>query len=410
MKAKPLQKLLNKPSRKRKLSDIIGEQEDRQPTRKYIRIPSKNLLPNKKVYLKEEERRGKHSKKRTSEENKKLQNAGIRTRNSSYFSVDNCSNCGAFADDSFIRTREYDVVCKKCGCVQNSEICFENEITTLSQTPTTNKKITYISERLRLFANREPRIAAEDINIIGSLFGSLCGYHITNRIPEIEKSDSESEIQSDGNLRKEIKSLYPYTLFSDPWKAYEIFSKGGAFITKKFVRELLRVVDKLDPEKVPRKTKSFEKKYTERWLQIKIYLMWGEQEFEKQLCKLPDKDLLDKMVYVASLIVDSYEKQKADLSQKKTNMLSIDLLFLLLLFQENKLEEYGWYFVSPVLHRTYLIKFNKINKAAEEDFQVFEKIFNILNSKKDINLDLSLPEGGVRELITIASKSKAYIF
>lgn len=406
--------LSNNKARKRKLEEIIGETEDSQPMRKSIRIPSKNLLPNKKVYLKEEDNRGKHSKKKAEEEKIKLQNAGIRTTNDKYFSVDNCFNCGAFADSYFVRTKEYDVVCTKCGAVQDSEVVYEDEITTLSQTPTTNKKITYISERLRLFANREPRIASEDMSVIGRTYGQLISVYSENRV--LSKQQQEDEICGTETMDKQKQHLRPLHLFRDTKVAKRTFELGAHYITKQFIRDLLRIVDKLDPEAIPRKTKSFEKKYTERWLQIKIYLMWGEEEFINSICPLPSKELLDKMVFKASLIVDAYEKQKDSMPTKKKNMLSIDLLFLLLLFQEGQecLITHGWYFVSSVLHRTYMIKRDKTNKSLEEDFQSFKKIFNSLNYSKKVKSNqvkgLILPEGGVRELIETASLGKGYLF
>lgn len=360
--------------------------------------------------MKEEDRRGKHSKKKAQEEVQKLQQNGIRTRNSGYYSVDSCSNCAADADTYFIRTKEYDVVCRKCGAVQEDEICYENEVTTLSQTPTTNKKITYISERLRLFGNREPRIASQDISIIGQTFSQLHTLYSKDKFRGSQQFKGENE--SIPNKEGESVTHFPYSIFHH-LDVDAVFGSGAGHLNKRSIRELLQLIDSLDPERVKRQTKNFEKKYTERWLQIKIYLMFGEEEYERWVCPLPSKELLDTMVYKASLVVDLYEKHKENLrvgsEKKKKNMLSLDLLFLLLLNSEGQLEQFGWYFVSHVLHRTYLISATKTNPSMETDYESYQFLFKYLNSK-DPNLALKLPDNGVRELVLRSSESKAYIF
>ena len=400
-----LEKLINKGQKRKRGNNYIGvEGQDKRP-RTYIRIPKKNLLPNKRVSLKEEDRRGKHSKKKAQEEILRLQQNGTRTRNANHFSVDVCSNCGSDADIYFIRTKEYDVVCKKCGAVQEGEISYENEVTTLSQTPTTNKKITYISERLRLFGNREPRIASTDIAIIGQTFSQLHTLYCKDKFRA-----NNTLVNTVSNQEREEISVFPYSLF-EHLNVDAVFGTSAGNLNKRSVRELLQLIDQLDQEKVPRTTKNFEKKYTERWLQIKIYLMFGEVEYEKSVCPLPKTELLDALVYKASLVVDLYEKHKENIKveKKKKNMLSLDLLFLLLLNTEGQLEQFGWYFISHVLHKTYVLSATKTNPSMENDYESYQFLFKYLNSKEP-NLALKLPDGGVRELIQRSSESRAYIF
>jgi hypothetical protein len=409
---------------------------------KSLRIPRKNLLSNRKTFKKEEDRRGRHSKKRALEEKQILQDAGIQSRNSEYYSSDYCQNCGNSADDCFIRTREYDVVCKHCGVVQACEIVYENEISTLSSVPTTNKKITYISERIRQFANCEPRIPSEDIKIIRRVYGALCQmYYKTHLSLEKDRNSSGKETtahvtdihflfgrrnkkrEGDSTERRERTSGLSRAILS------KILGDGGpTFITKSFIKELLSITDQreiLDHGKLFSSSSSssssnnyFSRRYAERWLQIKIYLCGGKEVYEELVVPLPNSELLNRIYRMAHELVHFYELKKQECKSPKKNMLSEDLLFLIILYSigsDALLELYGWYFISPHMYyssSSSLEKEKEKEKKEKEgslsplelDYQCYSRLLDLLPSpSKEM---YRLPPGGLKDFVRIASGNK----
>lgn len=382
---------------------LKGEKLEKTSRGKILRIPRKNLLPNRKVEMKEMDGRGKHSLKAAQERTRLDIENGRRVRNSSNFSVDYCKNCNSFADDSFIRTDQYDVVCKKCGVVQDGDIFYEGQIVTLSKSPSTNKKVSYLRERCRLLANREPRICAEDIKIIRRFYGTLNQNWFVNRV--VHQGNEDRAIVK--VLRSDERRTKLERAIEDP-----------AYLSKSIIHFLLRCIDQFEPSSELRKssrTKSFAKKYGERWLQIKIYLYGfgkGEKDFEEYITALPTTSELEEIHQWGTKIIDFYEARRDDISSSKKNMLSLDLMFLLILYNLNLLQKFGWYFVTKHMHKHYYVnlpvKKSKINQSLEKDLIGFAQIFDQSIALKEKGF--IVPKEGISELVKIAADNKAYIF
>lgn len=303
-----------------------------------IRVPYINTLPNKKVHLRDVENRGKFSKFENARKTQESIAKGETVSNSNGYSTDNCSNCGAYADDYFVNTPEWDVVCRKCGAVQPSERAFEGAVERNTKLSSPYRQRTYFSERLRLFGNLEPRIPKQDIRLIGQVYSELCTLLCTL------KSANHSSGAGLRALETELKAHGLYGWFDDDPRA----------ITKDFIKTLLTLIDKhISVPSIRGTTKSFKKKYLERWLQIKIFLC-GEHYFKNNISELPDKDLLNTMLSLACHISILYKTKKEEIGLdevRKKSHPNVDLLFLLILYNLGELNKFAWYFVSKkILH------------------------------------------------------------
>lgn len=318
-----------------------------------LRVPFSNHLPNKYVRAKEVENRGKYSKYKERKELERLENAGIRKRNSGYYMFDNCNNCLSPADDYFVRTPEHEVVCRNCGAVQCDEKCIENSIQAAQKLSTGYKKRVYLCERLRQSGNLEPRIVREDILLIGQVYSELESSYC-KVIDTIEEGEERNKA-----LRK---------LGLEGW-----FIEHPGDITKDFVKTLLSAVDLLSPA-VRNHSYSFKKKYTERWLQIKIFFC-GESYFKNYVSKLPDYELLTKIFFLSNEIADVYENKRAEakIFTEKKSIPSLDLMMLLVLYNisPDDLDEFGWY---------YQVKAPE-SDSSRRDFETLVKILEYLNSQ-----------------------------
>lgn len=364
-----------------------------------IRIPKRNTLSNRIIEEKEIENRGKYSKKYYEKRNADDIANGIRNSNSNNYASDMCIHCNSSSDVSFVRTKEYDVVCTKCGVVQPNETFYYGQTQTLLELSPAYQEKTYISERLRQFANLEPRIPRKDLFLIGLVY---CEFDKINcEIIDSKKTNTEK----DDELRD--KGLFGW------------FKANPGDITKETIKKLLQIIDKkiqfTEEIKKGIKTKSFTNKYSERWLQIKIFIC-GEDYYTNHICDIPDKELLNELLTEAALVSYVYKHKRVECgisNIKKKNMIKIDLLFLLLLYSisEETLKQFGWYFTSKKLHSIYIDKMvfdkskqlKKSKKTIEEDLSTLSLVFNYLNSITDKKRQFTFEIATLDEIIQIAS-------
>ncbi len=360
-----------------------------------LRIPFINTLPNRKVRKRDSENRGKFSKFLSEKQRENDIRSGLRVSNSGYFSTDFCFCCGAYSDESFVHTPEYDVVCKKCAAVQPSEVFYEDAIHSTQKSSSAYKERTYLSERLRLFANAEPRIPREDIRLIGQVYSEL-----ESRYSKICDKEEDPEKRSEKLRRLGLDGGW--------------FINHPGYISKDFIKTILTLIDnKLKPS-IKGITKSFKRKYLERWLQIKIFLC-GEAYYKKNVNSLPAPELLDDMLLLGCQLtsVFKHKKEEAKIFVEKRSVPNVDLMFLLILWNIDReyLAQYGWYFLSQAVKDGA----GKKDSAIQKDYEVLEKVFEYLNSEyKNRNsasdqfircLELGnwhLPEGGLLTIVDFA--------
>lgn len=365
-----------------------------------LRIPFINTLPHRKIKKKDYENRGKFSKFKSQKQRERDIASGLRVSNAGYYCTDFCFNCGAYSDEAFVSTPEYDIVCTKCAAVQPSETCFENAIDSAPKPSSAYKERTYLSERLRQFGNHEPRIPREDIRLIGQVYSEL-----DKRYSKVLSKEEDPERQTE-----ELKRLGLQGWFID----------DPSYIGKSFVKTILTLIDKTIDPKLRGITKSFKKKYLERWLQIKIFLC-GQAYYIRNVCNLPSEELLASMLLLSCQITSVFKnkKEEANIGTEKKSVPNVDLMFLLILYNIDiyHLREFGWYFLSQAVKEG--VESENANTAIKKDYHYLSKIFKYLNSEyKHRNpasdkfascLDKGywhLPEeqGGLKEIIRIANE------
>lgn len=392
-------RLYTRGEEKRGVIDSTSDFLKRLSKKLKIRIPKRNTLANRIIEEKEIENRGKYSKKYYEKRNADDIANGIRNSNRNNYLSDMCCHCSSLADISFVRTKEYDVVCTKCGVVQPNEAFYYGQAQTLLELSPAYQEKTYISERLRQFANLEPRIPRKDLFLIGLVY---CEFDKINcEIIDSKKTDSEK----DNELS--TKGLQGW------------FKENPGDITKETIKKLLQIIDKKiqfnDEIKKGIKTKSFTNKYSERWLQIKIFIC-GQDYYTNHICDLPDKELLNELLTEATLVSYAYKHKKIECgitNIKKKNMIKIDLLLLLLLYSisHDTLKQFGWYFTSKKLHSIYIDKMvsdkskqlKKSKKTIEEDLSTLSMVFNYLNSITDKKRQFTFEIATLEEIIQIVS-------
>lgn len=328
-----------------------------------LRIPLVNTLPNRKVRSRESENRGKFSKVLASKQRERDIQTGIRLSNNGFYSTDFCFCCGAYSDEAFVPTPEYEVVCKECAAVQPSEKCFEDAIDSTLKSPTAYKERTYLSERLRLFGNLEPRIPREDFELIGQVYSEL-----ESRYSKIHDEEEDPERRSERLGRIGFKG---------DW-----FIQHPGNITKDFIQTLLTLIDQTLSPNLRGVTKSFKRKYLERWLQIKI-LLCGKNYYKNCICDLPDSLLLDDMLALACQVTSIFKNKKdeARIFTEKRSVPNVDLMFLMILYNIDifYLRKFGWYFLSKAVREGSAP--DKPLSAIHGDYDTLCKIFEYLNSQ-----------------------------
>lgn len=388
------------PSNRKPLHGLFRRGDSLNTKKNGLRIPFINTLPHRKIKKRDYENRGKFSKFKSQNEREKDINSGLRLSNAGYYSTDFCFNCGAYSDEAFVSTPQYDVVCTKCAAVQPSETFFENAIDSAPKPSSAYKERTYLSERLRQFGNHEPRIPREDIRLIGQIYSEL-----DTRYSKVVNKEEDPERQA-----KELKRLGLHGWFID--------HPGN--IGKGFIQTLLTLIDKTINPKLRGITKSFKKKYLERWLQIKIFLC-GETYYKNSICSLPTEDLLTSMLLLSCQTTSVFKnkKEEAGIGSEKRSVPNVDLMFLLILYNIDVyyLRQFGWYFLSQAVKDG--VESSNPNSAIKRDYHYLSKIFKYLNSEykhrnpvsdKFVNClekgSWHLPEekGGLVEIIRIAKE------
>lgn len=328
-----------------------------------LTIPLINRVANRYIAKREFENRGKFSKTKS----KQLRDSdifkGIRLENVHGFASDNCTNCGSSTQDYCVWTKDYEQVCKKCGAVQPDKYS-EDAVDGPQKISSSYQKRTYLSERIRLFGNVEPRIPRQDLKLIGLVYSELDT--ISGKISNEKSNHKEQKstiIESSG---------LPKRCFEEP-----------STINKAFIKSLLQCVDYMRSKHpslrnqygVDKEDKiKFKTKYSERWLQVKVFLC-GENYYRRNVCSIPSEDLLNEMYKLSREIVKVFEekKEEASLVNHKKSVLKTDLIFLVVLFniEPRLLSVYGWYFSNDSIKRG--------ANSAIRDFENLQKIIHYLN-------------------------------
>lgn len=355
-----------------------------------LRTPIRNCIPNHFVPKKIIDRRGKKKSKQSVNNNTNSDNG------SDYDLI--CTSCGNNDYSRFIQDKQNCPVCENCGTVKTSEVTYFKE---LSQVQTEDKQCyqrrSYLSERLRQFANAEPRISEPDLEVIRYTYARLC--EAFNEGHPLFKRSTRTR-------KKYIKGIV------------EHFTPREEDITKQHIKSLLDFIDGSMDKVVSvhpygtEKRPSFKKKYLERWAQIKRYFC-GDTYYYKFIVSKPQQETIDLMFKVATLVTVVYEtpeqynfvletdvysksaKEEEDPeflaatlhlpdkpvefdccgvsysfiktrpvplmlddppplheNKKKKNIPSLDLLFLMILYGDcdDSLEVHGWYFVKKIMH------------------------------------------------------------
>ena len=343
-----------------------------------LRIPSRNELPHRKIKIKLDDARGKHSVKKLKIlkhlELKKLEDLGIKNKNVSGFSTDICCNlrCGASADDNFTHNEEYQVVCKVCGAVQASEVFFEGEINSLQKIDVSSpeyKSRTYRAEIIRAWGNCEPRIPREDYLLIRQTYDKAI--------------DMYNKVKSNESLSEEEKQKVLHTTGLEYWASGD--TEG---LKKREFKRLLQTIDHFS-EKIKGKT-NFTKKYLERWLQFKIEIN-SPESYSTHVAKIPDQTLMSDVFDLSNIFdktfIDNKEvilsSSNSKISMKKKSSLSLPLCILIVLYNISKdtLRHYGWYFVNENIYKAYHDTNEKRKKKSSlfKDFEIYKLLINFLN-------------------------------
>ncbi len=340
----------------------------------FLRIPKINTLHNKFIKKKLEERRGKYSKTKAEQTREKDVREGRRLSNSCDYMRDCCYKCDSPSDQYFTITSDYDTVCKFCAVVQ-PEKYFEEQMDYIQKISSSYQKRTYISERLRLFGNVEPRICREDLKLIGQVYSEIDEIYCKVYNEEEDKERRTQRLRDLG-----IDLWFPGHVAEFEKNSIKVILQCVDYIREK--NPTLRYYDGVEKED----GRSFVHKYTERWLQIKIFLC-GVIYYEQSVCSIPDTNLLNDMYKLCTIFLDIYENHRieARVYSDKRSIVSTDLLFLVILYNidPSLVETYGWYFLNDSL-RSLLspTSENAVQSAIQKDYFVIEKIIEYLNSQE----------------------------
>lgn len=338
---------------------------DKPRPKQILRIPRANYREHKYVSKKDSENRGKYSRKKAEIIRKEDENSGLRVKNTNGYCVDNCHNCNRSSQDYMVWSPDSELVCTGCGAVQ-FEKYYEGAVESPQKLSSSYETRTYICERIRAFGNVEPRIPRQDARFIGRVYSELESFFC--KVLDEEKNKTGPRVT-------------PSDIETTGLKVW--FIEHPADINKNFVKMLLKCCDRIremNPtvrrlEGIDREDHvKFKTKYTERWLQIKIFLC-GPSYYQRCVCDIPGEELLKNLYSLSMQIVTVYEnfKEEANLIVEKKSIIKTDLIFLVSLYNLNPdyLETYSWYFYNDTLAK------NPLGWAS--DYVNLQKILYFLN-------------------------------
>ena len=221
-----------------------------------------------------------------------------------------------------VLNRDKEFVCTRCGVVQENIKTLEDQVDSLGDASISYHHKNYFAERCAQFQNTDPRIPKKHRKIIRQFYTTLLVNH-SEELPE--------GFPDWGNIEK---------------------------LQKHHIRYLLTIIGS-----------SWRRKYTERWLQIKIDFL-GIEFYEMYVHRLPEPILIATMKRLFDLVCHVWQNMKKDEAGYK-NIPRLDICFLIMLYNLQKLQDYGWYFISEAIH--------KQTKAVLRDYRRYRKVFSILN-------------------------------
>jgi hypothetical protein len=209
----------------------------------------------------------------------------------------------------------------------------------------------HFNERCKLFGNCEPRICGRHLDLIRQVYTKMASqleYDVVF-IPKNNKGSKVDVLQSPlpvaGALNKHhIRLILRYIDFTqdpcenDDWELYQYDQLHHACIK--------------DTLKNDRQYTNWTKKYSERWLQIKVHLVGGAYKWQQQkLPEIPDQSLLARLSVNFRVINKAFEEIKDDyprLFKGRHNIVNLDSVFLHLLINEDNQDftyykRYKWY-------------------------------------------------------------------
>lgn len=451
-----------------------GEERKKEIRLPSLRTPIRNCIPNYFVPRKILDQRGK----------KKSNRLVVNQQQQDGTHHDLICDCCHNHDPSrFTQDSQNCPVCEDCGVVQTSQITYSNELQESQKKNSQGyKRRSYLGERLRQFSDSEPRIPEPDLQTIRYTYARLReafdqGHPLFKKSPHKREKYIERLVESfttreEDTTKQHIKALLDFIDHS--------MDTPGIL------------------KKSEEKRSSFKKKYLERWAQIKKYFC-GDSYYFNNLVTKPNERILDLMFKLATLVTMVYEnksqrdyilstpryhyvreeedeeffeevsgeftssssssdgcccglfsqqpREQQNLDRflddpvninKKRNMPSIDLLFLMILFAdgEDSLEVHGWYFVKKIMHE-YTFKLPTLSSsppgksvrgileerkkkrdskfnALRVDFLILKKILTHLNQDFKTTLD-NIPEfveesiktpKNIGQLVKIAARNK----
>lgn len=418
-----------------------------------LRTPIRNCIPSYFVPKKLSDQRGK--KKSNSNQNQNNNKDGT-----NYDLI--CDCCYNHDPSRFFQDTQNCPVCKDCGVVKVSEVTYCNE---LQESETKNKQCykrrSYLGERLRQFSDSEPRIPEPDLQTIRYTYARLreafnqdhplFKKSTHKRAKYIERLVRSFTIYEEDTTKQHIKALLDFIDHSmdlgegilkkeekppsfkkkylERWAQIKKYFCGDNYYFNHLVtKPNERVLDLLfklatlvtmiyentnKREYILSRYKHIKEEEDEDFLEAlknKVLQETSFSEEEEEGCcgvglfsTTPPKP---KEVYVELYLEDP------KIQNKKKNIPSIDLLFLMILFAdgEDTLEVHGWYFVKKIMHEyTFKLptfgddktfsevleerekKRNNKYSALRSDFLILKKILTFINEDCKNTLD-SIPE------------------
>lgn len=279
--------------------------------------------------------------------------------------INTCNNCGS---TNFIINNDSEYVCTSCGTCSNNRVSCNNYtfsgISNMgngvlhrgstytdcdsygagkptryrnprkggyylrSPSSAEYNRCNHVSERLKLASNQDPRICYQHLQLIREVCIAL-----TRDVYQIPIEECTRHI-----LRNCLQYIdkYPNIDNDEVYNAIAQIIENYDYV----------VEDRYD-EKSKRSSTKFTKKYAERWLQIKIFVVGGLDEWHK--LKLPEILPIDTVVQMNELFKHvnfAFNKLYPNASTRH-NILNLDTVFLHLLkaISQETYNKYNWYFM-----------------------------------------------------------------
>jgi len=445
-----------------------------------LRTPIRNCIPSYFVPKKISDQRGKKKSNPSLSSNQQ--------QNGTCYDII-CDCCHNHDPSRFIQDSQNCPVCQDCGVVKVSEVTYCDELQE-SQKKNTQcyKRRSYLGERLRQFSDSEPRIPEPDLETIRYAYARLREAFDQNH-PLFKKSASKREkhikrlVESFTNreedtTKQHIKTLLDFIDHSmdapgiiknngkedkrpsfkkkylERWAQIKKYFCGDRYYFKHLVTKPNERILDLMFKVSTLVTVIYENKQqrdfilsTPRYQNVREeedeeFLEEVSGEFTSSSSSSSDGGCCPGIFLSSSPKKTKQQQEEPELYledpaniNKKRNMPSIDLLFLMILFAdgEDTLEVHGWYFVKKIMHEyTYNLptlspeksfrqvleerkkKRDSKYNALRVDFLTLKKILTHINQDFKTTLD-NIPEfigerietpKNIGQLVKIAARNK----